>query len=68
MTEEQIRARERIRNYLKQIKTYAELCLEEFQDASADTFYVDQKLYEISRQVDDLKILVRSYEDLEEEE
>lgn len=68
MNEKQRNQRERIKNRLKQIKTYAELCLDEFQDESTDTFYVDQKLGEISRAADNSRILVRGYEDLMEEE
>jgi hypothetical protein len=68
MNEKQRKQRERIQYSLKQIKTYVELCLDEFQDESTDTFYVDQKLGEISRIADISKILVRDYEDLMEEE
>jgi hypothetical protein len=68
MNEKQRNQRERIKNRLQEIKTYAELCLEEFQDESTDTYYVDQKLGEISRIADISKILVRDYEDLMEEE
>ena len=68
MTEKQIKERARIRTYLKQIETYAKLCLEEMDGKSADTYYVDQKLQEIQRTADVTQMLVREYEDLCEEE
>ena len=68
MHEKQRNQRERIKNRLQEIKTYAELCLEEFQDESTDTFYVEHKLAEISRIAGSSKGMVRDYEDLMEEE
>ena len=66
MDEQKRKQKERIREYLRKIRAYADFCLEDLEEDN--TYLIDHRLDEIQRVADIVQVYVREYEDLIEEE